>query len=88
MKSHYLKTLPESFVPILRGKKSFDIRKNDRGFEVGDELVLLEWSPEQGSTGRILRRTVRYMMQGVFGLPAEICVMSITEPENRIGGGH
>ena len=81
--THYLKTVPESFAPIVRGDKTFEIRKNDRGFKVGDELVLIEWSEATGPTGRELRRKVTYLIEGAFGLPPDVCVMAIPDEEAK-----
>lgn len=50
MKVHRLKTWPDYFRPVMRGEKTFEIRKNDRGFAVGDVLLLEEY--EQFSDGR------------------------------------
>jgi hypothetical protein len=44
-KKHDLKTWPEHFKYIKTGIKTFEIRENDRGFEVGDILNLREFSP-------------------------------------------
>ena len=41
---HKLKILPEYFIDIVDGRKTFEVRKNDRNFNVGDTLVLQEWS--------------------------------------------
>jgi hypothetical protein len=41
--THKLKTWPEFFKAILAGDKTFEIRKDDRGFKVGDTLRLLEF---------------------------------------------
>jgi hypothetical protein len=47
--THRLKTWPEFFDAIADGRKTFEIRKNDRGFQTGDELVLLKWDPSGGT---------------------------------------
>ena len=44
-KTHTLKTWPEFFEHLLFERKTFEVRKNDRGFEPGDDLVLREFSP-------------------------------------------
>ena len=42
---HILKIKPEYFQAQAEGKKNFEIRKNDRNFNVGDELWLREYDP-------------------------------------------
>ena len=44
--THKLKILPEFFAPVVKGDKTFEIRKNDRNFKVGDLVRLLEYNPE------------------------------------------
>ncbi|WP_270346603.1 ASCH/PUA domain-containing protein [Enterococcus thailandicus] len=39
---HELKILPEFFEAVTSGRKQFEIRKNDRDYKVGDQLVLRE----------------------------------------------
>jgi len=79
MTRHELKTWPHSFSAILGGFKRYEIRKNDRNFQVGDELFLREYRPEaQTYTGRTLVATVTYMTPGgQWGIPQDICVMGI-----------
>lgn len=43
---HELKTWPIFYNAILDGTKTFECRKNDRDFKVGDTLVLKEFDPE------------------------------------------
>lgn len=45
MKQHELKTWPSSFDAVWRGTKGYELRNDDRGFAIGDLLVLHEWVP-------------------------------------------
>lgn len=59
---HKLKIQSEYFNAVCNGKKSFEIRKNDRDFKVGDLLLLQEFLPEtQEYTGRVVERKVTYI---------------------------
>lgn len=40
---HDLKIWPQYFSRAADGCKTFEVRKNDRGFQMGDEVVLHEW---------------------------------------------
>jgi hypothetical protein len=78
---HELKTLPLYFNEIVCGRKRFEVRKDDRGFHVGDTLVLREWieSPPVYS-GRESRWTVGYILRGpLFGIEAGHVVMSLVD---------
>lgn len=43
MKTHNLKCDPEFFPAVVDGSKPFEIRENDRDYDVGDLLVLNEY---------------------------------------------
>jgi hypothetical protein len=78
MKSHVIKCWPEYFQPLAIGQKSFEIRKNDRDYNLGDTLIIKEWNPETGKdTGRWVCKTITYMIQGKFGLPEDVCVLQL-----------
>jgi hypothetical protein len=80
-KLHPLKTHPEPFKAIWDGRKRFDFRKNDRGFQVGDTLKLFEYDPDSDSeSGRFVFCDVTYVIEGQFGVPHGYCVMSLSEP--------
>jgi len=57
---HELKILNEYFEGVNEGLKTFEIRKNDRNFQVGDFLLLKEYTGEQ-FTGREILQQVTYM---------------------------
>lgn len=57
---HDLKILPEYFNDVWEGKKTFEIRKNDRDYQVGDFLVLKEWEGEE-YTGSAIVVEVTYI---------------------------
>ncbi|WP_330896218.1 ASCH/PUA domain-containing protein [Brevibacillus brevis] len=60
---HELKTWPEYFEAVMYGTKKAEIRKNDRGYKVGDTLLLREWDPEEEEyTGRIVRRVITHVL--------------------------
>lgn len=60
MKVHELKIAPQYFSPLVDGKKTFEIRKNDRGYEVGDMLHLKEFK-EGLYTGKTTLVEVTYI---------------------------
>lgn len=64
MKTHKLKIWPEYFELVINEKKSFEVRKNDRDFKVGDMLILREWNPEtEKYTGSHIHRRVTYILR-------------------------
>ena len=59
---HDLKILPLYFNAVIAGNKTFEIRKNDRNFQLKDTLLLREWDPcEEKYTGRRLLKTICYI---------------------------
>lgn len=78
MKVHNLKCWPQYMPALWSGEKKFEVRVNDRDFQVGDELYLHEWNPETKlHTGRGARFKITYMVQGAPFLPDNLCVMSL-----------
>ena len=76
--THELKTWPEYFSAVLDGRKGFELRKDDRGFAVGDRLLLKEWNPDtKVYTGRTLEVEVTYLIKGFTGLQDGYVIMGI-----------
>lgn len=75
-KVHKLKTHSGPFEALLSGKKTFEIRKNDRNFHVGDIVKLMEWNGD--FSGRHLNFWITYILPGPsYGIPEGYCIMSI-----------
>ena len=85
MKTHELKTWPEFFQPVIDGIKTFEIRKDDRDFQEGHIVRLMEWEPETGKyTGRSAEFRIKYIIKADrlggdgLGIPMHYCVFSIS----------
>lgn len=78
---HELKTWSQYFGAIAVGVKRFEVRVNDRNFQIGDTLRLMEFDPiNQSYTGRWLERDVTFVLPGgQFGISADFCVMSLSD---------
>ena len=55
-KVHELKIITKYFEAVEEGVKTFEIRKNDRGFEVGDYLLLKDFKDGEFTGNEILQR--------------------------------
>jgi len=63
MKIHKLKTWPEYFELMVSGKKTFELRENDRDFDEGDKLILQEYDPNKKEyTGQELHVIITHML--------------------------
>jgi hypothetical protein len=58
---HTLKIIPEYYRAIERGDKTFEVRKNDRNFQVYDILELKEFFGGEYS-GRYINAEVTYIL--------------------------
>ena len=68
---HYLKCWPEHFDQTVKGLKPFEVRKNDRDYRVGDQVVMYEWDPKEakgreaeGYSGREVRGNITCILDG------------------------
>lgn len=63
MRAHKLKTWPKYFSAVKLETKSFEVRKADRDFQVGDYICLVEFDPEKDAlTGRYEYRRITYIL--------------------------
>jgi hypothetical protein len=69
--THTLKCLSDYFFAIRRKEKNFDVRRDDRGYQKGDTLILREWRQELGGhfTRNEEHRKIKYILTGgQFGI--------------------
>lgn len=76
MTIHELKTLPEYFQAVWLGDKRAELRKDDRGFNVGDGLLLREWDGA-AYTGRSLRAQITHIVRDGEWLTPGYAMLSI-----------
>lgn len=87
--THTVKCWPEFFRRLADGSKTFEVRKNDRGYQCGDDLVIKEWDPggpvHRGSfTGRSLEFRIGFVFSAGFGCNlGDYVVLSLLPKETR-----
>lgn len=59
-KVHKLKILPEYFAAVVDGRKTFEIRYDDRNYQEGDTVELHEWSNGK-YTGYRITKTIGFI---------------------------
>jgi hypothetical protein len=94
MTEHVLKTDPEVFDAVWQGLKTFEIRVNDRNFQVGDTLRLRETKftglqMHMGQpleyTGRETTRTVSHVLSGYGLADSWVCLSFAASPPAPAG---
>jgi ribosomal protein S17 len=78
MQYHELKTLNPFFQAVWERKKNFDVRKNDRDFQVGDRVKLIEQNPI--GQARFIILDITYILEGgQFGIDKDYVVLGLLE---------
>ncbi|CAB4943729.1 unannotated protein [freshwater metagenome] len=83
---HSLKSWPNFFGPIVAGDRRHELRRNDRGFRIGDEILLNEFDPALVAyTGRTCLVTITSITSSEFpcavsdvGLNPDFCILTIS----------
>lgn len=73
-KEHAIKISATFFRDAASGRKNFELRKNDRGYKVGD-IIRLEEYYLGVYTGRFCRKVITYMLEDYTGLEDGYCVL-------------
>ena len=81
MSEHHLKTSHDAWDAVERGDKTAEFRKDDRGFKVGDKLVLFRTTlpaPELLPQIPTLTRWITHIVRGPdYGIPKGYAMLSI-----------
>lgn len=88
MKIHELKILPQYFIDVTNGKKTFELRKNDRDFHVGDILMLKEFNQDKqyetmeegflsNFSGKKILRQISYILKDIEGLNKDYVILGV-----------
>ena len=72
--THQIKLEAEFFDDALSGRKSFELRKNDRNYKEGDMLEMEEIKDGK-KTGRKCSKRIVYMMENFEGLEDGYCIL-------------
>lgn len=72
---HQIRLATMYFDDVVSGKKSFELRKNDRNYKVGDILEMLEFNDGR-HTGRTVKAEVTYMLEDYTGLTEGYCILA------------
>ncbi len=76
---HDLKCQQKYFHEIWNRQKTFELRIDDRNYQVGDFVLLNEYD-SRGRTGQKIYAQIKYVLReaGQFGLMPGYCIFSIT----------
>lgn len=87
MAVHYLKIKAEYYNDVECGLKTFELRKNDRDFKVGDILMLIKLDGEGNETDQVIKKKVVYILKDCpqYGLKEGYAILGI-DAADRIDG--
>lgn len=88
MTTHGLKIQEQYADAIMNGTKTFEVRKNDRGYKVGDKIVFDVVTNEGYAVGAAARHPLNgatyridYILDGFEGLAQKYVAMAISKED-------
>ena len=76
--THELKISPDYFWDVYYGRKNFELRKDDRGYQVGDQLLLREWVGGEYTGREVMpNKPISYILRNCpeYGLMDGYCIL-------------
>lgn len=74
-KVHQIRLTKSYFDDVANGIKTFELRKNDRGYKKGDILEMMEFADGK-NTGRMVKVLVTYILEDYTGIEDGYCIMA------------
>jgi hypothetical protein len=75
MKTHELKLVNPYFQDVWNKSKTFEVRRNDRKFEVGDFVILKEFDKEKNTfLKRVVKVEITYILSDFEALDKEFVI--------------
>ena len=74
-KVHQIRLAKSYFDDVTNGIKTFELRKNDRGYKKGDILEMMEFADGK-NTGRTVKVLVTYILEDYTGIEDGYCIMA------------
>ena len=96
MTLHELKILHEYLVDVDLGKKTFELRKNDRDYQVGDLIRFIDIREDDSTANKNIYKNqiepnidentlyrITYVLKGVeqYGIDTDYCILAIKKLE-------
>jgi Domain of unknown function (DUF3850) len=78
---HQLKTVEPYFSAVKSGVKTFEVRKFDRDFQVGDFLMLTLYDPKTNQLGGSVIKRITYMLTDKPYVPDGYVILGIVDDE-------
>lgn len=82
-KVHDVKLGATFFEDVKTGRKTFELRKNDREYKEGDTIVLHEYK-DGATTGRTITKKIVYMLEDFTGLEDGYCILGLGAVEETL----
>ncbi|MGG0718379.1 DUF3850 domain-containing protein [Robertmurraya massiliosenegalensis] len=76
---HQLKTVEPYFSEVKNGNKTFEVRKFDRDYQIGDFLDLVHYDPQTKQLGKRIHKLVTYMLTDKPYVPDGYVILGIVD---------
>lgn len=86
--THAVKTWKEYFLHQQNGTKLFELRFDDRNYQIGDTFLSQEYDHvKKEYTGKEINFSIAYILRGkyaeLFGLKKGYCILQLKEKVNQ-----